>query len=180
LKICSISGKIEPMNSYRPLPYPLVVATGNHAAKKQLLETASEYALTNSLYLSIADNQSEAFMKAVGIPFFQTQPGAVRKQIYLSRSYTCYELTCFLEEVSSGIQPMMAIFSLDYLASFYDEGVPYAQARELLETSIRYLQAIRQTRPVVVYADPPDNRNGRMSFYELLYSDADSIVNLNI
>lgn len=156
-----------------------IVLTGGKAATMHLLENATEYALNSPVYLLDGGRRVNAHFLILELHFQFDQPEEVMKNIYQAKAYTCVQMAELLEEISGGIQPMRPVFVLDFLSTFYDEGIPYSQARRMLEYSLRYLRAISRNYPVVVSADPPvDRLPGRSSFFRQLCDAASQVISL--
>lgn len=70
------------------------------------------------------------------------------RRVLLSRAFTCYQMAALLEETDFEVRP---VFVLDFLASFYDQGVRITDRRRLLRGCIRKLQALSQQSLVVIW-----------------------------
>ena len=68
--------------------------------------------------------------------------------ITLSRVFTCYQLETLLTEGQFGAVPILV---LDFLATFYDQGVRVAERQRLLENCLTRLKAISRSAPVAVW-----------------------------
>jgi hypothetical protein len=168
---------IAAMNMTYPSSNQLVVFTGGIAAARQLLETATDYAWERPVYLLDGGGRVNAYYLAVELFFYPDPPEEMAKNIYRAKAYTCIQIAELLQEISGGIQPMRPVFVLDFLSTFYDEGVPYEEARTMLKYSIHYLQAISQNDPVIVSADlPVPGFPGRSSFFRQLCNAASQVI----
>jgi hypothetical protein len=71
------------------------------------------------------------------------------KQILLSRTFTCYQMTALLAELPVDGTP---IIILDMLSTFLDESVNFNKRQRLLESSLNLLRGISQKAPVAIWA----------------------------
>ena len=70
------------------------------------------------------------------------------RRVTLSRAFTCYQVETLLEEHPFEGQPILV---LDFLSTFYDQGVYAADRRRLLQGCIRRLQLLSRAAPVAVW-----------------------------
>ena len=68
--------------------------------------------------------------------------------VLLSRVFTCYQMETLLSEGAFESAPILV---LDFLATFYDQGVRVADRRRLLELCLGRLRAISKRAPVAVW-----------------------------
>ena len=68
--------------------------------------------------------------------------------VLLSRVFTCYQMETLLDEGDFESAPILV---LDFLATFYDQGVRVAERRRLLTNCLARLQAISKRAPVAVW-----------------------------
>ncbi len=96
----------------------------------------------------------------------------VLKRIYISRAFTCYQMTAMLQNLSSDHGP---VFVLDLLNTFYDESVDDEQSRRLLTNSIRTLKKLSSVLPVLVSISPPPKQNRRPFLMKMLLNAANTV-----
>jgi hypothetical protein len=70
------------------------------------------------------------------------------RRVMLSRAFTCYQMSTLLEETAFETLPVLA---LDFLATFYDQGVRAADRLRLLRGCIRRMQVLSRQAPVVIW-----------------------------
>jgi len=85
------------------------------------------------------------------------------KHIFLSRAETCYQMVELLLETRIDPIPIMV---LDLLKTFYDESAHDQEVNQLFFESILALRRFRQEAPVVVSANPEQNRSWMMKALE--------------
>ncbi len=73
------------------------------------------------------------------------------QRVWLSRAFTCYQLSAAIQAMNAADSRPHPLFVLDYLLSFYDQGVPITNRRRLLDGCLRQLQALSGRGPVVVW-----------------------------
>ena len=77
----------------------------------------------------------------------QIQPAL--KQVWLSRAFTCYQMTAMLAELPINGTPVII---LDMLSTFLDENVNFTKRQRLLDNSLNLLRRISEGAPVAVWA----------------------------
>jgi len=77
----------------------------------------------------------------------QIQPAL--KQVWLSRAFTCYQMTAMLAELPINGTPVII---LDMLSTFLDENVNFIKRLRLLDNSLNLLRRISEGAPVAVWA----------------------------
>lgn len=96
----------------------------------------------------------------------------VLKRIYISRAFTCYQMTTMLQNLSIDHGP---VFVLDLLNTFYDESVDNEQSRRLLMKSISYLKKLSSVLPVLVSISPPPKQNRRPFLMKMVLEAAHNV-----
>jgi hypothetical protein len=118
-------GTLFEMAARMALAGPLIVFDGGNCFQG--------YGLARSLRRQLDD--SEALDRAL-------------HNVLLSRVFTCYQMETLLSEGDFESAPILV---LDFLATFYDQGVRVADRRRLLELCLGRLQAISKRAPVAVW-----------------------------
>lgn len=77
---------------------------------------------------------------------------AILERIKMARGFTCYEVMNLLETTS---RANTTIVVLDFLATFYDESIPFAERSQLLTKSLTHLQRLNRENGLWVVAYPP-------------------------
>jgi len=75
----------------------------------------------------------------------------ILERIQVARAFTCHQMVSLL--VSTPALPV-PILILDLLATFFDENVPLAERRYLLDSCIQRLNALSAERPLAVSVHP--------------------------
>ncbi len=96
---------------------------------------------------------------------------AVMGRIRLSRAFTCFQLAELIENALPEPEPL---FSLDFLATFYDESVPLRDSERLLSTTLAHLKRLAAAGPVIIGAQEPRSLvKERWSLLDQLQAAAD-------
>ena len=74
---------------------------------------------------------------------------AALKRVWLSRTFTCYQMLARLAELPVDGTPVVV---LDMLATFLDENVNLNKRLRLLDSSLNLLKSISQGAPVAIWA----------------------------
>jgi hypothetical protein len=99
---------------------------------------------------------------------------AVLERIQLARAFTCYQMVALLDQTLG--QPVPTLV-LDLLSTFYDEGVPSAESRRLLQSCVVQLQRLNDLAPVAISVRPGSPGN-RPELLEVLQSVASQVWSL--
>jgi hypothetical protein len=123
----------------------LVLPHGGHA---DLLVAAARLARRGPVTILDGGNRCNAYTlarAAGGRP-------EVLGRIFLSRAFTCYQMTALLEDTPAGTAPVLL---LDFLSTFYDEAVSAFERRRLLEGCLVQLRRLSRAAGVAVSICPP-------------------------
>jgi hypothetical protein len=115
---------------------------------ESLFEMVARLALQGPLYVLDAGNSFQGYPLARALRRQGADIAAPLQQTLLARVFTCYQLAALLEESAFKPQPILL---LDFLSTFYDQGVRLADRKRLLHGCLRQLQAISRRAPVVVW-----------------------------
>ncbi len=96
---------------------------------------------------------------------------ATLERIQLARAFTCYQMAALLKQTSGRPVPTLV---LDLLSTFYDESVPVAESRRLLQECIEQLQRLNSLAPVAISARPGLS-GSRRELLETLQSAASQV-----
>lgn len=118
-----------------------------------LFDLAARLALESALFVIDAGNTFQGYTLARTIKRYTMEYEPILQRITLSRVFTCYQTLALLCQCASGLQPGQnePILVLDFLATFYDQGVIVADRRRLLEGCIEQLKKISQRSPVAIW-----------------------------
>ncbi len=122
------------------------------SAAGQLFELMARLALQSSLLVVDGGNTFQGYMFARLLRRHTPDYEAVLRRVMLSRVFTCYQMAALLAEGEFGSQASAApLLALDFLATFYDQGVRTADRRRLLKNCITHLQRLSRRSPVAVW-----------------------------
>ncbi len=113
-----------------------------------LFDLVARQALLNQLYVLDGGNVFQGYSLARALRRRTPEVMTALQHVLLSRAFTCYQMAALLEEEDFTAQPVLV---LDFLATFYDQGVRIADRRRLLAGCLRRLKTLSRTAPVVVW-----------------------------
>ena len=124
-----------------------------HAASEGMLELAAHLAQRGPLWVMDCGNRFNAYILTRKL--HRLQRGDLKQaleRVYVSRAFTCYQVTALLEQTPARTDPTLLI---DLLDTFYDQSVPLGERRRLLEICLEHLQRLSQQAAVVASLRPP-------------------------
>lgn len=143
----------ESMNAITvPLTKQVVVLVAPLAARDAMLDLAAKLSLAGPLRVLDGGNLFNAYRVARAVRRQTALLEDALNGIRLSRAFTCYQMLALLAETPPGATPVLV---LDLLCTFYDESVPLAETRRLLDLALSHLRRLAQHAPVVVSTRPP-------------------------
>lgn len=113
-----------------------------------LFDLVARMALQGPLYVLDGGNTFQGYPLARALRRRGADIAGPLRRVLLSRAFTCYQMSALLEETAFEVQPVLV---LDFLATFYDQGVRIADRRRLLRDCIHRLQALGRQSPVVIW-----------------------------
>ncbi|MCJ7696649.1 MAG: hypothetical protein MUO40_14660 [Anaerolineaceae bacterium] len=114
-----------------------------------LVEIIAELALKRKLLVLDGGNRFDGYGLAHALRRHTINLDDALKNILLSRTFTCYQLTTLLSDLTCDNTPIVV---LDILSTFLDENVNLEIRHKLLSSCLTHLQRLSQTAPVVVWA----------------------------
>jgi len=114
-----------------------------------LVEVIAELALKRKLLVLDGGNRFDGYGLAHALRRHTINLDDALKNILLSRTFTCYQLTTLLSDLACDNTPIVV---LDILSTFLDENVNLHVRHKLLSTCLTHLQRLSQTAPVVIWA----------------------------
>jgi hypothetical protein len=145
----------------KPLPVPvcnrILLLVASSADGDRLFELAARLALQSPLCVIDAGNTFQGYGLARLLRRVTPAYEAALERITLSRVFTCYQMLALLSSLSLGSpsscqalqsQPLLI---LDFLATFYDQGVPAAERDRLLRACIGHLRRLNRQVPLAVW-----------------------------
>jgi hypothetical protein len=151
----------------------LYFVVGGHTAADRLLDLAARLAIQGRLLILDCGNHANPLPIVRELRRLTHDPVRALENIQVARAFTCYQVTVLLEgQANQLIQQPVLIF--DLLATFYDESVPLAEGRRLLELSLRYVTHICRSAPLLASSRPPPAEYPeRISFLEMVCNQSD-------
>ncbi|RPI98919.1 MAG: hypothetical protein EHM39_07395 [Chloroflexi bacterium] len=150
----------------------LIVAP--EAAWPGMLDLSARLSLRGALRVLDGGNQYNAYHVARALRRQTLDLRGALARIDLARVFTCYQMETLLLNAVPQVAPTLV---LDFLATFYDENVPYAERRRLLARCAALLQRLSRRAPVVVSARPAfPGQAERASLLDLLARSADQVL----
>jgi hypothetical protein len=113
-----------------------------------LFEMVARLALQGPLYVLDGGNSFLGYPLARDLRRHTPDIAAVMRRVLLSRAFTCYQMTALCTEEPFDAHPILV---LDFLATFYDQGVRAAERRRLLKICLRRLDQLSRRAPLVVW-----------------------------
>ena len=136
-----------------PLPGRLLVLLAPHAASQAMLAFATHLARRGPLRILDGGNRFNAYTVARALR--RAGAGDLTQalgRIQVARAFTCYQMATLLEHTPSGTLSTLVI---DLLDTFYDQNVPRAERRRLLDECVAHLHRLSQRAAVVASLRPP-------------------------
>jgi hypothetical protein len=108
-------------------------------------------------------------------------PRAFLSRILISRSFTCHQTQALTRKVlaSFNAHQFPLILVLGLLTTFYDEEVPIAERRQLLEKTLHDLKEIAQRGTKVLITSPDAQSAAPAAMSKLLIDAADAVARLD-
>lgn len=132
----------------------LYVVIGGREATRRLLDLTARLALRGPLLLLDCGNRANPLAIVRELRRLTADPLAALQHVRVSRAFTCYQVVALLEQVG-GLSNPQPILVFDLLATFYDESIPFAEGRQLLERCFACLTRLCRAAPLLVSARPP-------------------------
>lgn len=162
-----------------PIPNQVTVIIGGKSATSLLLKTAFTFAEHSQLYLLDGSGRTNPFIVGIELSLETDNPKDIYDRIFHTPVFTCRQMVEALQEISSVSKPVGPVFALDFLSTFYEESVPYHEARTLLEYCINFLRVISRNYPVIISVYIPKNKfPGRKAFFNQLCYAANQVLHL--
>jgi hypothetical protein len=150
----------------------IILIIAGHAALDQMLKMIASVALQEQVRVMDGGNQFNVYLVARVIRRLTAQLNQALKNIHVSRSFNCYQMTALLED--AGVVPR-AVFILDFLSSFYDEDVSLEESQRLLRRSIRSVKRLSRQATIFISARPSAHDPSRQVLLDML-KDAATLV----
>ena len=116
---------------------------------QSLMSMMAELALRGRVIVVDGGNCFDGYALARALRRQTHQVQAALKQVWLSRAFTCYQMTAMLAELPINGTPVIV---LDMLSTFLDENVNFTKRQRLLDNSLNLLRRISEGAPVAVWA----------------------------
>lgn len=113
-----------------------------------LVETVARMALQGPVYVLDGGNTFQGYPLARALRRFTPGISTAMHNVLLSRAFTCYQMAALCSEGGFTSYPILV---LDFLSTFYDQGVRVAERRRLLKACLRQLDLLSRRAPVIVW-----------------------------
>lgn len=134
------------------IPYPvsgrILLLVSPASTLNTLFDLVARLALQNHLYVLDGGNAFQGYALARALRRRTPNITPPLQRVLLSRAFTCYQMSVLLSEGHFEPYPILV---LDFLSSFYDQGVRVGERRRLLTGCIRRLQVLSKQAPVAVW-----------------------------
>ncbi len=150
--------QIQPFPIPKPGSISLLVAP--KTISQTLMEMTAALALKGTVLVIDGGNRFDGYGLARALRRRTAQIQAALKQVWLSRTFTCYQMAAVLADLPLNNMP---IIILDMLSTFYDENIPLTKRQCLLNNSLNHLNQISQHAPVAIWARPDGTPNASSS-----------------
>lgn len=129
------------------MPGRLLVLVAPHAAEESMLFFAARLALRGSLRVLDGGNRFNAYRLARSLRrLSRSGLEEALGRVWVARAFTCYQMVALLEATPAAPVPTLVV---DLLGTFYDESVPLAARRRLVEASLDHLERLSGPAAVV-------------------------------
>jgi hypothetical protein len=131
-----------------PVPGRLLLLVTPASTLEALFEMVAHMALQGSLYVLDGGNAFQGYMLSRALRRQVVDITPALKRVFLARVFTCYQMQTLLSEGDFSDRPVLV---LDFLSTFYDQGVRVADRRRLLRESLGRLNQLSRRVPVAVW-----------------------------
>ena len=165
------------MNTFpQPRSGHLLVLVAPRAGGDLMLDLSARLAQDGMLRVLDGGNRFNAYRVSralVRLNHGQAGLAPALARIQVARAFTCYQMAAMLEQAPSGAIPTLVI---DFLDTFYDQGVPLPERRRLLHGCLGHLRRLRRTAAVVAsLRPPPPPHDDPTGLLDMVRQAADSI-----
>lgn len=134
------------------IPFPIsrriLLLVAPDAMTGALFEMVARLALQGPLYILDGGNTFQGYPLARALRRRTPDVAGVMARVLLSRAFTCYQMAALCTEEAFLPHPILV---LDFLSTFYDQGVQVVERRRLLKLCLRRLEQLSRQAPVVVW-----------------------------
>ncbi len=136
-----------------PRPGQLLLLAAPRAASEKMLAFAARLAQAGQLRVVDGGNRFNVYLLArlAGRLKRETLHETLGR-VWFARAFTCFQMAALLEQIPATPDPTLVI---DFLNTFYDESVPLAERRRVLEACLRHLRRLSHPAAAVVSVRPP-------------------------
>lgn len=127
----------------------LLIAPDTEVA--QLFELMARLSLSGPLFVLDGGNTFQGYQLARLLRRLTPEYEAALQRITLSRVFTCYQMAALLSGENVTPPGGCPLLVLDFLATFYDQGVRAADRRRLVKACIAQLRQLSKQAPVAVW-----------------------------
>ncbi len=136
-----------------PVRHQLLLLVAPSSESSLLFDLAARLVLQTSLFVMDAGNTFQGYGLAHILKRWTLDYEVVLHRITLARVFTCYQMLALLSQCAAGPQPGpdQPVLVLDFLSTFYDQGVPVGERSRLLNGCIAHLRQLSRRAPVAVW-----------------------------
>jgi len=132
-----------------------------------LMQPLATLAQRGPLNVMDGGNHFNAYRLAKEIRAQGVDPTPILEQVYISRSFTCHQITACIASISSQSFPLIV---LDFLATFQDENVPLIERKQLFSICLINLKRVARYSPILVTV-----KATQAEFVESLLANSDQL-----
>ncbi len=113
-----------------------------------LMEMAAQIAMQNRMLVLDGGNRFDGYGLARALRKRTTDIHAALQNVLLSRVFTCYQVSHFVNNLKHNTMPILV---LDILATFLDENVKLMERQQLLAECLQQLRRLSHSAPIVIW-----------------------------
>lgn len=142
----------------------LAVICAPHAAADRISPLIVQMALNGMVQVLDGGNRLQPYLLTRLIRRHTLEVEEISRRIRVRRAFTAYQMLALLEESQPVPTPWII---LDWLASFYDEAIPFGEASQLARRGLRQIEDLCTLAPVILTLAPPPTPARRSLFEEV-------------
>jgi hypothetical protein len=128
-----------------------LLVTPRTLSRRVMNELAARLALAGPVQVLDGGNLFDAYGIARQVRQQTHQLEMVLEQLGIARAFTCHQMASLLAAQKTRPVPLLVF---DLLTTFYDENVPLAERRLMLERCLGHLERLSRRAPVIINAYP--------------------------
>ncbi len=150
-------------------PGKWILVAGPRALRATMLTLIARLAESGTVYVLDCGDQFNAYQVAR-----QVRGGfEVLRRIQISRAFTCHQVTSAVEKAACQTAPFIA---LDFLSTFFDENIYFAERRRLLERCLPQIARLSEKSGGAISIHPPTVTSSGTEFLAAILRTAASEI----